>query len=179
MRWISESAGISTTSQCGWWLHTADPFWSAPRQETELALCPGLRCVCLITGWIISRVMFRLWLIAQTVMSFIFMRVELQTRFERRWVGGKRNWEHWEEWCQGGWYAYRKCGGSDHNWCNVLCADVLSNPYFYLCFFPLQFMDHLCLWSPVLPPFTPRWVQKTSKVNYGCIIWIILLCSYM
>lgn len=27
--WANKSAGISTTSRCGWWHHAADPFWSA------------------------------------------------------------------------------------------------------------------------------------------------------
>ncbi len=107
-------SGISLASLCGWWHHSADPFWSALRQETVLALCPGLWCV--ISGWVISRVMLGLSLVAPqpdcNVWGFyLYDRRAAVSMFRGRRVdeSGRetgRNSVGWAGLEQGGWFVW-------------------------------------------------------------------------
>lgn len=60
----------------------------------------------------------------------------------------------------GGWCVWEGSGlgdggGSVYILGNAVYIDVLSNPYL-TCGFLFQFMDHPCLWFPVLLPFIQR-----------------------
>lgn len=150
--WTNKSAGIGTTSRCGWWHHTADPFWSAHSQETVLVLFPCLWCV--ITSWVISCA--TVWLLHVGVLYLGSHYVIYEE------VG--RSWEDWEEPCWVGsvgkeWVVSEgSVGGLLIMKVVLVSTDVISNHCFHILSF--QFTDHLCLWSPALLPFTPRWVQK-------------------